>query len=93
MTPMRNPNAKKDRVCGKAVRISLGQMAPVKGRIFHGDPRRITGQNHARVLLEESLRKSMPTRGKTKGFSPKLISMKSIFTESGGDYHEIFKEI
>lgn len=47
MTPMKNPNAKKDRVCGEAVRISLGQMVSIKGRNFHGDLRRITGQNHS----------------------------------------------
>lgn len=56
MNPMKNPNAKKDRVCGEAVRISLGQMASIKGRNFHGDPRRITGQNHSWVMLGESVR-------------------------------------
>lgn len=45
----------KERVCVEAVRISLGQMVSIKRRNFHGDLRKIIGQNHSNVQLEESV--------------------------------------
>lgn len=72
MTPVKKSNAKKDRACVEAVRISLGQMVSTQSRNFHGDLRRITGQNHSKVVLEEAVRQNKcdDSEIKPKAFLP-----------------------
>lgn len=78
MTPVKKCKYKERQSVYRTVRISWGQMVSIKERNFHGDLRRITGQNHSHILLKKNLsdRKSVMNLGWKQ----------SIFTE----IHEIY---
>lgn len=77
MTPMKKLQCK-ERVCVEAVRISLGQMVSIKRRNFHRDLRKITRQKSLQYSVGRiyHIERVWWFWDRTKGFSPKLISMK-----------------